>query len=357
MSSHVGQTRRCPGCAEYLDNTWTGTRRAERKDAQTARVHRDGHKLSLSNGVPVKLPADLLLGYGRTNGRAARHMPEYRELDIYDRSKHLTFVDEAASGPTRTEQAVAERVSALRIAHHALSDALAARDPLLWEGDGSSWQRYLQLPRTTLTDKMVAEVFRMLRIVHIAATHAQGHVEIESGLVAMSCTFNRCALALSLTEVGAELVAAFVAYYLDASVQPYSATYREWMLSQYFTDIVAEVKKFADEDRILFQFQHRGFFNRHFRYDCDSPRVSLDNEYCQFQLNKLHMDALMYPLDFFLLLDKQLHIVPIEALRDSRIALAKMPLWRASCPDGASLPPSFRGRFVRERMIQGLPMT
>ena len=43
-------------------------------------------------------------------------------------------------------------------------------------------------------------------------------------------------------------------YYLDSFRQPYSEAYVEAMLLQYFLDIVAETRKFADGDRVLYEF-------------------------------------------------------------------------------------------------------
>jgi hypothetical protein len=148
-----------------------------------------------------------------------------------------------------------------------------------------------------------------------------------------------------------------VAYYFEASTLPYSETYTEWMLDQYFLDIIGEVKRFADEDRVLYQFHHRGFFNRHFRYDCDSPTVSMGTEYCEFKLNRAQSDTKAFPFDFYIIVNDHLHIVPVEALSKDRLPVDKLPLWRARSPEGVHLPASFRGRFVRERMVQGHPMT
>ncbi|MET0388987.1 MAG: hypothetical protein ABW321_23640 [Polyangiales bacterium] len=285
-----------------------------------------------------------------------RHFPEYRELDLYDRAKRLSFVEPAPEAAATLPPPMAASVESLRHAQHALDDHLAARDPLLGEGR-SSWQRYLDLPRKTATDKLVAEVFRILRIVRVAASHAQGHVEQREGLIEFACTFNRCALSVSMTESGLALLTTFVSYFLQAPELPYSEAYIELMLGQYFTDIVAEIKKFADEDRILFQFQHAGYFNRHFRYDCDNPHLHFEGDQVRFEINKLHANPTVYPLDFYCMLDEHLHIVPVEALRDGRLPHAQLSAWRARCAEGASLPASFRHRFVRERMIVGQPMT
>jgi hypothetical protein len=120
---------------------------------------------------------------------------------------------------------------------------------------------------------------------------------------------------------------------------------------------VAEIHKFADEDRILYQFHHPAFFNRHFRYDCDNPHWLAEPEYFEFQINTVHKNAILYPIDFYVMYDEQLHIVPVEALRDRRLPKDQLPAWRARCRDGASLPSHFRRRFVRELMVVGQPMT
>jgi hypothetical protein len=301
----------------------------------------------------MKLSRQLLSSLGSAHAEPVRHLPEVRELDLYDRSKHLTFASEEVSPECA---AAALRVAQARAAWHALSDFVASRESSLGEGS-TAWQRYQQLPRTQSSDKMVAEVFRILRIVHLSATHPDGRVAVEEGLLQFSCVWNRWALSLSITEVGIGLLSAFVTYLIEAETSPYSLTYVEWMLAQYFTDIVAEIKSFADEDRVLYQFQQRRFFNRHFRYDCDNPRVKLDGDGYLFSINALHDNPVLYPLDFFLVLEERLHIVPVEALRAGRLPLSDRVAFEARTPDGISLPASFRRRFVRERMIVGQPMT
>jgi len=301
----------------------------------------------------MKLPRELLSSLGSARAEQVRCLPEFRELDLYDRSKHLAFAAEELSPECA---AAALRIAQARAAWHALSDFVAGREVGLGEGS-TAWQRYQQLPRNHTTDKLVAEVFRILRIVHLSATHPEGRVSVQEGLLQLSCVWNRWALSLSVTEVGLGLLSAFVAYLIEAETSPYSRTYVEWVLAQYFTDIVAEIKSFADEDRVLYQFQQRRFFNRHFRYDCDNPKVKLDGDAYQFTINALHDNPVLYPIDFFLVLEERLHIVPVEALRGGRLALSDRAVFEARTPDGISLPASFRRRFVRERMVVGQPMT
>lgn len=281
--------------------------------------------------------------------------PEYRSLEMYDSRKRLTFAEAPAN-----EEGEGRLLSALaraRLAHLALDDYFSALDPLLWE-ERSSWQRYQALPRTTRNDKIAAEITRILRIIRIATLHPQGRIELKEGIARLSCVFGRCALSLSITLAGLDILCAAAAYVLEAQSLPYSENYTEWMLAQYFSDLVGEIRKFADEDRILYQFQQEMYFNRHFRYDCDNPRVHADGEGYVFEISIAFRDRLRYPIDFYTVIDDRLHIVPVEALsQGGRLPRASLPKWQARLSDGLSLPHAFRERFARERVTAGLPMT
>ena len=300
----------------------------------------------------MKLLQEMLIGSRRALGQGW-HLPEYRQIELYTKRKKLSFRD----SPARTAEGEEAPdpfapLSALML----LESHLAAADPELFEGR-TSWARYLALPRHTGTDKLVAEVFRILRIFRIAATHAQGKLEARDGLIRAACHFNRCALALNITPAGLSLLESFVFYYLDSFRQPYGEAYVEALLTQYFTDIVGEIHKFADEDRVLYQFRPGfAYFNRHFRLDCDNPRYEAEIGHIQFAIGAGYSDPVRYPIDFFLPLDDGLHIVPVEALRAGRLASSDLPRWRAR-HSGEPLPAHFRMRFGRETMVVGLPMT
>jgi hypothetical protein len=203
----------------------------------------------------------------------------------------------------------------------------------------------------------VAEVYRILRIFRIAALHRDGRLEVSEGLVRAACTFDRCALALNITPTGLDLLGSFVHTYLDALHQPYGDTYVERLLTQYFTDIVGEIHKFADEDRVLYQFRSPGFFNRHFRLDCDNPRFHAGDGGYRFEVGAAYVDASRFPIDFFLTINDELHIIPIEALKDGLLRQDEISRWRARDPFLKQLPAAFQQRFGREVMVVGLPMT
>ncbi len=277
--------------------------------------------------------------------------PEYRQIEPYTRKKQLSFRDEEAfSDNARPPNPLSALVSFSLFDH-----VLEARD-LSLEGL-PLWRKYLALPKKTLTDKLVAEVFRILRVYRTVVLHADGQMEVHNGSVKLSCTHNSCALSLWISPKGIRLLESFVFYYLDSFRQPYSEAYIEAMLMQYFLDIVAEIKKFADEDRVLYQFRRKYDFNRHFRFDCDNPKFSVDADRVAFDIGERYRDKARFPIDFFVLIRDVLHIIPTEALTHGALANSELDLWIAKTQGDQSLPADFRTRFGRETMVVGLPMT
>jgi len=182
-------------------------------------------------------------------------------------------------------------------------------------------------------------------------------IEAEDGIVKFNGAINRVALSLEITPAGLALLESAIAYYLGWQREPYPAAYAEAMLAEYFFDIVAEVKRFADEDRVLYQFQRKHRFNRHFRFDCDNPKTLIAGDALEVETGPAYRNTALYPIDFFIVHEGALHIVPAEALTAGKLPLAQLIRWRARTPDGATLPASFRWRFSRDTVVIGQPMT
>lgn len=278
-------------------------------------------------------------------------LPEYRQIELYTKKKKLLFA------PDQPRDRRLDGLADAQLAFFLLERHFAAQDEQLLEGL-NSWERYLSLPRRNTLDKVAAELYRILRLIHIAGTHAAARLEVRDGLLRLSCDFKRCAHDLNITPVGLRLLGAAVRLYLEAGSQPYSEAYQEALLLQYFFDIVGEIRKFADEDRVLYQFHRRyPHFSRNFRFDCDNPKLSQDADSWTFEISPQYRDPVRYPIDFYVLHDSVLHIIPVEALQERRISTAELPRWLARTgPDGA-LPADFAMRFSREDMVVGLPMT
>jgi hypothetical protein len=272
--------------------------------------------------------------------------PEYRQIELYTKKKKLSFREEAPEAEGAAS--LSNPLSAL-VAFSLLDAELESRD-LSLEGR-ALWPKYLGLPRKTTTEKLVAEVYRILRIYRTGLLHTDGRFELHNGNIKIDVNHGPCALALWISPVGLKLLEGFVHYYLSSTFLPYSESYVEAVLTEYFLDIVSEIKKFNDEDRILYQFQRRYEFNRHFRFDCDNPRVEPSAEHLSFEIGERHIDKARFPIDFYVVINDVLHIVPVEALRDGRLPNAELSCWLARTPDGISLPTEFRTRFGREKIF------
>ena len=130
------------------------------------------------------------------------------------------------------------------------------------------------------------------------------------------------------------------------------------MLTEYFADIVGEIKRFSDEDRILYQFRAANAVSTAISASiATTRRRSPDGDRVVFEIGPRYRDPARYPIDFFVMLDDALHIIPVEALKDGRIARADLPKWRARDHGPNRLPASFRTRFAREKIAVGQPMT
>lgn len=299
----------------------------------------------------MKLHRDTVEAY-RTRFADGNATPEYRQIELYTKRKKLAFLDDASEPPSTPRP---PNPLGAMVAFSLLDAELESRN-LALEGK-PLWQKYQALPRKTTTEKLVAEVYRILRIYRTGLLHADGRFEMHNGSLKIDVIHDACAMSLWISPAGVKLLEAFVHYYLEAPLQPYSDAYVEAMLTQYFLDIVNEIKKFWDLDRVLYQFRRKFDFNRHFRFDCDNPNAEMDGHCLVFEIGERHRDKARYPIDFFVVVDNVLHIIPVEALSDGRMPKAELDLWTARTPDGRSLPAEFQTRFGRERMIVGLPMT
>lgn len=297
----------------------------------------------------MDLLKDLVAGLDALVGSRLRRT-EYRQIELYTKKKNLAFAEEP---PPRSPAQIATAGACW--AALLLDAALDAHHP---DAEGKTgWRKYQTLPRKTPTQKVVAELFRMLRIVRAVAVHPHGHIEFDDGIVKLNGAIHQVALSLEITPAGLALLESAVAAFLASDGQPYSAAYGDALMLQYLADIVAEVKRFADEDRILYQYKPPFFFNRHFRFDCDNPKTSVSDGRIGFEVGPLHRDTMRTPIDFYVIHDGALHIVPVEALSDFTLPLDELARWRVRTPDGFTLPAAFRQRFGREVNLPGIPMT
>lgn len=281
-------------------------------------------------------------------------LPQHRLIEPCSRPRRLRF--KATDTPPYVHLP-ARTVLALNVAYGLLADWQESQDPKLAGLD--SWQRYLALPRKTALDKLMAETFRILRVFRLASLHANGVIQLrEDGLIRASVVHQRCGLSLLITQAGLELLVSMVSGYLESFDTPYSEAYQVRLWGQYFHDLVEEIRGFADEDRVLYQFRHKGWFNRYLRLNCDNPQLIREGDQYRIEIGKYADDPVRFPIDYYITLDHTLYIVPTEGLHlGGRLPVDELPYWQAHTQADNSLPEAFRVRFAREKNVVGLPMT
>jgi hypothetical protein len=292
---------------------------------------------------------DLLTG--STNGSLRRlSLPEYRQIELYSKRKALVF---AADEPQ--QDLITDELRGVFSAFMVLDSYVQSRTP---DSDGkTTWQRAAGMPRGTMSERVVAELYRILRVAWSVAFTPQGRITIDDGIIWFNGTVHKLALQLAITPIGLQLLESATAYYLESLRQPYPEAYVAAMLSQYFFDISGELKRYFDEDRVLYQFRRTGRFNRHARFDCDNPKTEVEGDFLRIEISPLYRDATLYPIDFFIVYRDILYIIPVEALTDGALPFAELDRWRARTPDGLTLPAAFRQRFGRETAAINQPMT
>jgi hypothetical protein len=275
-------------------------------------------------------------------------LPEHRQVELYTKRVSLDFDEPVADATPYALLADVVR------AFHTLETALAAR---LFDGEPqASWSFYTALPRDALGDKLASQLYRILRVAKLTLFHPGSKVACEDGLVKITGVVGPTVMALEITPLGLTLLDSAVAFWALNQSSPYPAAYVEALLNEYFEDIVGEIKRYSDEGRSLYQFRRAKPFCRHFRLDCDNPKWSLQGERVVIEIGPRFRDPARCPIDFFLVFDDVLHIVPVEALVEGGIARAELTKWRARLGDGQALPAEFRARFSHPQAAINQPM-
>jgi len=300
----------------------------------------------------MKRLTDSFAEYLARAGVGIRRLPEHRELKLYSNSAGYQFLKD--DNGIATDLPVTGALNPM-MAFILLDTHFESRDPSL---EGMSLrQRYLTLPRTTKVDKMTAQIYRLLRLYRIGLVQSDGTVEESQGCIRSWCVANGTAFNLIITKAGLALAESFVSCYLNLLRLPFGEAYREALLSQYYADMVAEVKKFHDEDADLLRFYNRYQFNRHFRFDCGNPKFVVQGDQLVFDIADSYCNPLLYPIDFYVTVDDALHIIPMEALKQNRLPMAGLPGWRQLVIDSNLATAQQEIKFGHESVSNGGPMS
>ena len=242
-------------------------------------------------------------------------LPEYRELEMYTSKRRHDGGESVLDGLSPSpDPALLSQLLPSWITLHLLESSFEVTAATPLEGV-TSWQRYLALPRRSLAEKIVAESYRLLRIVRVALQHPQGVLKGNGQRIELGCHANVYPLQLVISSVGLRLLDSLIHVYLRSrDCRELGPAYLDAMLLSYYTDLVAELRGFEDEDRALCQFRPVIEFNRHWRLECRNARYRVEHGYCLLQLAPRYADGQCHPIDFYVQLNDHHYRVPMEAL-------------------------------------------
>ena len=260
-----------------------------------------------------QLIAQWLAMQGRL-GDGALLLPEQRELEMYTSKRRTGTSETMVDADARIRHELLPHVMPSWLTLQLVEASFTLGDGTHLEGM-TSWQRYLALPRKSVAQKVIAESYRLLRIVRVSLQHPAGELKGTEQRIELGCNTNAYPLQLVISAVGLRLLDSLCHYYLRAQLQhDVGPAYLDAMVLAYFTDLVAELRGFEDEDRALCQFRPSVVLNRHWRLACRNPRYRVDEGYCLLQLGPRYADGQTHPIDFFIRLNECHYRVPMEAL-------------------------------------------
>jgi len=279
-------------------------------------------------------------------------LTEHREIKLYSNGAGVQFLRDDRGIPC--DHPIPGALTP-GVAFMLLDCYYESRDPGL-EGK-TVRERYLALPRGTRAEKLAAQVYRVLKLYHMALIHPAGVIEDSRGVIRAGCTERGTAFCLIVTKSGLALLEAFVTSFLNSFRRPHGEAYVEALLSQYYADITNEIKKFHDEDADVLRFRKKYEFNRYFRLDCGNPKYVIKDGQIVFEIADPFYNPQSYPIDFFVMVNEELHVIPVEALTDKKLSLSELPDWKARVIDGKSASSQLHLEFGYETVSNGGPMS
>jgi len=193
----------------------------------------------------------------------------------------------------------------------------------------SSLDRYHGLPKTTRTEKILAEFYRILRVYHIICTYQEGRIseKTETGQIEIDLPEKDVVYDMHYFPEALEVLCAGIVYYLSSLKRPDPPAYVDAMLSAYYRDVVASISFFCDEVGNLYQFHSDFLMNRHLRLLGGNAEFKIEGDFMIFQLEEMLKDPSRYPIDFYFQVYRKLHVLPVEALTDGKLPITELPRW------------------------------
>ncbi|MGE4559948.1 MAG: hypothetical protein AB7E77_07095 [Desulfobulbus sp.] len=270
-------------------------------------------------------------------GTQGRRLPEYREIEMYTNASAIQLCEPEHTGEDNGWN-IPQAMDAL--------EAFSFLDGY-WESVNPQFaglplgQRLSRLDPTTHTQRLMGQVYRILRILRQGVSAPDARIRTGKRIFRINYVAPPYAFALHISFAGLELLTATTVVYLNSFRQWLPAAYLEAMLAEYYEDAANEIKYLSDEIGSVQQFRKTMVFNRHHRLRCGSARYTLTADALEIDVGPRYANSFLYPIDFFLLVDGVFHIVPAEALEEGRLPRKQLVDWQVRMPAPDAGPPEY----------------
>jgi len=241
--------------------------------------------------------------------------PEYRQVEMYTAPDVRPMIARLAPQEMTVQHLgrLLPHINGPWMTLHLLESAMILNGHISMSGQ-QSWANYLAIPRRTRAEKVIAESYRLLRIIRIALLHPLGFVKGNEKVIELTCHSNAYPVMVKITPCGLRLLQSLVNFYLNEyRLERIGPGYLDEMLVAYFSDLVEELYGFEDEDHVLCQFRSLTDFNRHYRFDCLNPRYFYTKTHCVIELSPQYSEQ-SFPIDFHICQNEHSYLIPMEAL-------------------------------------------
>jgi hypothetical protein len=201
---------------------------------------------------------------------------------------------------------------------------LESKNPNL-EGE-SFRQKYLDLPKGNNMERIVASIYRILKVYRNATVHQMHSILHTASDIRIDYLFSKTNFKLEISNQGIKTLQEFILCFFQYCESIYSDSYLELLFNGFYLDILKEIKDFNDEDgNILLSFP--GLINRYQRSDCKIKNYSIHNNELDFHFPDKFYDSTKYSIDIFFEYNNREYIVPNEVLNGKKLTIEKINLW------------------------------
>jgi hypothetical protein len=191
-------------------------------------------------------------------------------------------------------------------------------------------QKYISLPQNTNLEKIIAQIYRILKVCRNAIVHSMSSIVNDGNCLLINYVNEKTGtnFRLKVSFKGIKIIKNFILNYLIYQKSRYSNLYKEYLFNSFYNDIIQEIYDFNDEDNKLVNIDSRSIC-RFIRYNCCTIKFTVDDDMIVFNIPDGFNDSIKYPIDIYIEYGKIKYIIPIEITNSLKsIKISELYMWK-----------------------------